>query len=75
MITVNEHVISLSINSLSQKYGPAEGSGSQTTRYFREQMRELEENNDQLKQEVSDLNRDLNGEKRAAEKVKPYIQT
>ncbi|GFR72659.1 centrosomal protein of 290 kDa [Elysia marginata] len=56
-----------------KKYGPAEGSGSQTTRYFREQMRELEENNDQLKQEVSDLNRDLNGEKRAAEKYSERI--
>ncbi|GFO27236.1 centrosomal protein of 290 kda-like, partial [Plakobranchus ocellatus] len=56
-----------------KKYGPAEGSGSQTTRYFREQIRELEENNDQLKQEVSDLNRDLNGEKRAAEKYSERI--
>ena len=59
----------------SQKYGPEAGGGGggggggRDVRYLREQLRELEENNDQLKQEVKDLNRDLNGEKRAAEKV------
>ncbi|XP_059169831.1 centrosomal protein of 290 kDa-like [Physella acuta] len=55
-----------------QKYGP-EGGGSRDTRYLRDQLRELEETNDQLKQEVKDLNRDLNGEKRAAEKYSERI--
>ncbi|XP_005096015.2 centrosomal protein of 290 kDa [Aplysia californica] len=57
------------------KYGPdtGGGGGSRDVRYLREQLRELEENNDQLKQEVKDLNRDLNGEKRAAEKYSERI--
>ncbi|CAL1542937.1 unnamed protein product [Lymnaea stagnalis] len=55
-----------------QKYGPESG-GSRDTRYLRDQLRELEENNDHLKQEVKDLNRDLNGEKRAAEKYSERI--
>ncbi|BFZ24638.1 hypothetical protein BsWGS_27677 [Bradybaena similaris] len=55
-----------------KKFGP-EGGASRDTRFLREQIRELEENNDQLKQEVKDLNRDLNVEKRAAEKYSERI--
>ncbi|CAG5135824.1 unnamed protein product, partial [Candidula unifasciata] len=55
-----------------KKFGP-EGGASRDTRFLREQIRELEESNDQLKQEVKDLNRDLNIEKRAAEKYSERI--
>ncbi|KAH9503689.1 hypothetical protein Btru_067161 [Bulinus truncatus] len=55
-----------------KKHGPSDG-GSKDTRYLRGQIQDLEETNDKLKQEIKDLNRDLNGEKRAAEKYSERI--
>lgn len=60
-----------------QRFGPDSGGGgagagggtSRDSRYLRDMVRELEDGNEQLKQEIKDLNRDLNAEKRAAEKV------
>ncbi|XP_055888045.1 centrosomal protein of 290 kDa-like [Biomphalaria glabrata] len=55
-----------------KKHGPSEG-GSKDTRYLRGQLQDLEEMNDKLKLEIKDLNRDLNSEKRAAEKYSERI--
>lgn len=56
-----------------QRFGADSGGGgggtARDSRYLRDMVRELEDANEQLKQEIKDVNRDLNSEKRAAEKV------
>ncbi|XP_071113169.1 centrosomal protein of 290 kDa-like [Haliotis cracherodii] len=64
------------ISDLKKFGGDGGGGGGGTTRdtrYLREEIRELEEHNQQMKEEVKDLQRDLTNEKRAAEKYSERI--
>ncbi|XP_041354240.1 centrosomal protein of 290 kDa-like [Gigantopelta aegis] len=57
-----------------EKYGPADGGGTQRAApIMREQLRELEEENEQLRTEIKELQRDLTNEKNAAEKYSARI--
>ena len=65
-------IILFSQGDTFQRFGADGGGGGvnvRDSRYLRDMVRELEDSNEQLKQEIKDLNRDLNSEKRAAEKV------
>lgn len=53
-----------------QKYGPdTGGAAGGTARVLRENVNELERQNEDLQAEIKDLRKDLAGEKMAAEKV------
>ena len=62
-----------------QKYGPESGGGGgggtqRGVTQLRDQIKDLEKQNDDYRQEIKDLQRDLASEKRAAEKVTNKIE-
>lgn len=55
--------------SVQQKYGGDSGGGSGTARKMRDELQELDKQNEELKQDIRDLKQELATERRTAEKV------
>ena len=52
-----------------QKYGGDTGGGSGTARKMRDELQDLDKQNEELKQDIRDLKQELATERRTAEKV------